>query len=383
MNLPFAEALFIIALAMLMNIWQTSRLMAGKASDKQSFVALVFDVCQLSALLFLTGGLLNPFAVLLLGPVVVSAAILRRRQTFTLIAITTVAVTVVAFFNFPLPWVSVTLQSDDSYLVGLWMAMVFSVTFIGAHVWWVASRARGLGDALAEARVVLAKEQEAVALGTLATSAAHKLGSPLNTIALIGHDLSNELAKEHPMYEDMKLLRDEVDRCRVILGELDDYQSAESLGLYAPIPLDALVRDIIENRLGDREGEVVIEFNENSALPMPFASRRPELMHALENLLGNALDFATSRVTLEIQCTMHEVYVTIVDDGPGFASAVLGYVGTPWNSSRGSKDGHRGLGIFLASTLIETLGGSITYANGEHGGALVGMCVPRDALLVA
>ena len=108
------------------------------------------------------------------------------------------------------------------------MAMVLSATFIGVYAWWVASRARRLDEALSEARIVLAKEQQAVALGMLATAAAHRLGSPLNTITVIGHELSRELPKDDPIYEDIMLLRAEIERCRVILGELDDYRSAES-----------------------------------------------------------------------------------------------------------------------------------------------------------
>jgi two-component system sensor histidine kinase RegB len=323
---------------------------------------------------------LNPFAVLLLAPVVVSAAILRRRQTFMLIALVTGCVTFLAFFNFPLPWDALDMRRSGLYVDGLWMAMVLATVFIGIYAWWVASRARRLDEALAETRFILAKEQEAVALGTLATAAAHRLGSPLNTISVIGHELSRETAPDDPIYEDVVLLCAEIERCRVILSELDDYRNAEPIDVENNIPLSVLIDEIHNTRLDVGNIRFKVIFDERSAMPIPFASRRPEIIQALEDLLRNAGEFAKSEVLITIRCTVDDVLITISDDGPGFSLGVLAKIGTPWNSSRLGTDAHRGLGIFIASTLIETLGGSILYGNGTNGGGEVNLKLPLEIL---
>ena len=179
LEIPIAGALFVIGLAAAMNVWQSRRTIITPDQPDQSFLALNLDVLQLTALLFFTGGLLNPFVVLLLAPVVVSAAILRRRETLILIGVVAACVTFVALFNYPLPWDASNIRQSGLYLVGLWLSMVLSVSFIGIYAWWLSSRARRLDEALGEAQLVLAKERQAVALGTLATAAAHRLGSPL------------------------------------------------------------------------------------------------------------------------------------------------------------------------------------------------------------
>jgi len=381
MDIPIGQALFVIGLSVAMNVWQTRRTMIIRHERDQNFMALIFDVAQLTALLYLTGGLLNPFSILLLSPVVVSATILRRRETLMLIALVAGCVTFLSLFNHPLPLGDLVVSEASLYLLGLWMAMVLSVIFIGIYAWWIASRARRLDEALSEARLVLAKEQQAVALGTLATAAAHRLGSPLNTITVIGHELAREIEKDDPIYEDVMLLRAEIERCRVILGELDDYQSAENLDLETPIPLSGLIEEILSVRLGAIDSRFGIEFDERSATPMPLVRRGPELMHALEDLLKNADDFASERVAVLIRSTLDDVIITIRDDGPGFASGVLARVGAPWNSSRSAEGGHRGLGIFIASTLIESLGGSILYGNRKGGGGEVTINLPRQTLV--
>ena len=164
------------------------------------------------------------------------------------------------------------------------------------------------------------------------------------------------------------------------MGELDDYQSTETVDLQTPVPLSTVIDEIVANRIGDLDKEVVVTLDERSAMPMPLVRPGPELLHALEDLLRNAGDFAKSRVTVRIRCSLEEVLISIHDDGPGFSSGVLARIGAPWNSSRVNKGSHRGLGIFIASTLIEALGGSILYGNSKAGGGEVTIQLSRNAL---
>ena len=183
-DLPLMPALFIVGLSVLMNLWQNRQAKDDTGLVEQNLLALIFDILQLAALLFLTGGLLNPFSVLLLAPVVVSATMLRRRATLVLILTVAASVSVLALYNHPLPWNQDMVDLPGLYVAGLWMSLVLSTIFIGGYVWWVASAARSLSEALSEAQLAVAEEQQAVALGSLATAAAHKLGSPLNTITV-------------------------------------------------------------------------------------------------------------------------------------------------------------------------------------------------------
>ena len=376
LEIPIAGALFVIGLAAAMNVWQSRRTIITPDQPDQSFLALNLDVLQLTALLFFTGGLLNPFVVLLLAPVVVSAAILRRRETLILIGVVAACVTFVALFNYPLPWDASNIRQSGLYLVGLWLSMVLSVSFIGIYAWWLSSRARRLDEALGEAQLVLAKERQAVALGTLATAAAHRLGSPLNTITVVVHEMMREIDKTNPHYEDVLLLRTEIERCRLILAELDDYGEAGTIDVETTVPLSVLIDEICVTRLDVDNLDIDISFDPRSAVPMPDARRRPEIIHALEDLLKNAVEFAESRVDVVIRCTISDVKITISDDGPGFSGLVLSRVGAPWNTSRKGRGAHRGLGIFIASTLIESLGGSILYDNGAEGGGEVNLLLP-------
>lgn len=378
-DIPIGGALFVLGLGVAMNVWQSRRTIIIGDQPDQSFLALIFDVLQLTALLFFTGGLLNPFVVLLLAPVVVSAAILRRRETLVLIALVACCVSFVALFNYPLPWDASNIRQSGLYLVGLWLSMVLSVTFIGIYAWWLSSRARRLDEALGESRLVLAKEQQAVALGTLATAAAHRLGSPLNTITVIVHEMMRDFDKEDSHYEDVMLLRSEAERCRLILAELDDYGQAESMDVENTVPLSVLIDEITATRMDIGALSVEIGLDPRSAVPMPAVRRRPEIIHALEDLLKNAVEFAHTHVDVTIRCSISEVTITISDDGPGFAGSVLLRVGAPWNTSRQGKSAHRGLGIFIASTLIESLGGSILYNNGAGGGGEVTVLLPMEA----
>ena len=377
-DIPLGPAIFVVGLSAVMNVWQTRLNRLARRKDKQSFPALLFDILQLSALLYFTGGLLNPFSSLMLASVVVAAAILRRRETFALILLVAGCVSFLAVFHYPLPWGADTLAMPDLYLTGLWMALILSAFFIGGYAWRVASGARRIAEALSEAQSIVAKKQQVTALGTLATAAAHELGSPLNTITVISHELAKEITEDDPIYDDVQLLRSEVERCRIILAGLDDLQAVGQLALETPVPLNELINGILNNRFNSGMVNYVISV-EPPAAP-PYAKHRPELVQALQDILSNADSFAASTVVINIKTIADEVNISILDDGSGFSASNLARMGQPWNSSRYGQLGHRGLGIFIARTLIEALGGSILFKNAAAGGGEVRITLPIDAL---
>ena len=381
LEIPIGPALFVIGLSVAMNVWQTRRTIVTRRKDDQNFAALSYDVVQLAVLLYFTGGLLNPFCILFLAPVFVSAAILRRREAAILVGLVVVCVSLLAVYNYPLPWGDEPILQQKLYLAGLWLSLLLSAVFIGVYAWWVASGARRLSEELSEARLNFAEEQQAVALGALATSAAHKLGTPLNTITVITHELEREIHADDPIYEDVQLLRSEAERCRIILRELDEYKLVESPDADTDISIAAFLREILDERIEKSEIAFFIQINPQDSGDLPQIRRRPEIVQALDDVFRNAETFANSRVTVSANHSQQNLQIVVADDGEGFPDDVLARAGQPWNSTRQGDEGHRGLGIFIAQTLIEAVGGSILFGNSVAGGGEVKIILPMSAVI--
>jgi two-component system sensor histidine kinase RegB len=375
-SLPLLPALGVVGCAALVNLWHIYAA-RRRLYHQANLLELGFDVIQLAVLLFLTGGLLNPFSTMILAPVVVSAAVLRRKATLVLVGLVAASVTCLAYVNYPLDW-GHPFDVPPLYLAGVWLALVLSSCFIGGYTWWVASSARRVSGTLADAKLALVEEHQIRALGALATSAAHKLGSPLNTIAVVAHELAREIGNDDPIYDDIQLLREEVERCRVILSEIDSHTSLPALAAEPPLSVAVLIEEIIYSRISHDGTNFRISYTDTK--PVPTVWRRPELIHALENLLQNASDFSKHEVTVHIEWTPLDLHITISDDGDGFALATLIRAGQPWNSTRAGTDGHRGLGLFIARSLLESIRGVISFANGETGGGKVKITISRDEL---
>ena len=376
-DLLLLPALAVIGSSAIVNFWHIHAAPRRRLYQQANFLELSFDVIQIAALLYLTGGLLSPFSILILAPVVVSAAVLRRSSTLLLVGLVAVSVSLLALSYHPLDW-GQPVDFPPLYLVGLWLALIISSCFIGGYTWWVASSARHLSSKLADAKLALIEEQQSRALGALATSAAHQLGSPLNTITVVAHELSRDVKPENPIYEDITLLRAEIERCRVILSEIDSHTSLKSLQAEPPAPITALIEEIIYSRLSPNQTNFKIIYDRAKSTPV--VSRRPELVHALENLLQNADEFSAHDVMVNIEWTAIDLHIFIIDDGPGFTRSTLARAGQPWNSTRAGQEGHRGLGLFIARSLLESIGGSINFANDHLGGGKVGIMLPRESL---
>jgi two-component system sensor histidine kinase RegB len=376
-ELPLLPAIAVIGSSAIVNVYHIHAAQRRRLYQQANFLELGFDVIQIAALLYLTGGLLNPFSILILAPVVVSAAVLRQKSTLLLVGLVAVSVSFLAVSYHPLDW-DQPVDFPTLYLAGLWLALIISSCFIGGYTWWVASSARRISSALADAKLALVKEQQSRALGALATSAAHKLGSPLNTITVVAHELSREIKPDDSIYEDVKLLCAEIERCRVILSEIDSHMSLKSLDIEAPESITTLIEEIIYSRLSPTQTNFKLVYNRAKSIPA--VRRRPELVHALENLLQNADEFSAHDVMVNIEWTAIDLHISITDDGPGYTRATLARAGQPWNSTRAGQEEHRGLGLFIARSLLESIGGSISFANDHLGGGKVGIILPREAI---
>jgi two-component system, sensor histidine kinase RegB len=376
-SLPLAACLAVIAASVLSNILLYVRMpLRARLGDRDSMLLLGFDVLQLSVLLYLTGGLENPFAILIVAPVTVAATILSRGPTIVLMMLAVTSITGLALYHAPLPWGPDEFQLPGAYALGLWTALAVASVFIATYVWSVADEARRMSDALAETRLRLGREQSLTALGGLAAAAAHELGSPLATIAVVAKELSRDIPPDSEIAEDVALLMSQSDRCREILAGLDQHHIAGHQA-FTRAPISILLERAGDPYYSDGvEQVVVIETRDESehTLGEPTAEDSPELAYGLGNLIQNAVQFARSRVELRLYWDDETVRVTVSDDGPGFSNAVFASLGEPYMSTRGGE--HMGLGFFIAQTLLERGGGTLEFRN--RNGAEVVIHWPRE-----
>ncbi|MEM6901655.1 MAG: ATP-binding protein [Pseudomonadota bacterium] len=255
-------------------------------------------------------------------------------------------------------------------MVGFWAALVLGCFFISTYVYLIEREARRMSDALTATQMALIREQKVSALGALAAAAAHELGSPLSTIRLVAKELVRDLPKDSDLRDDVELLVSESDRCRTILTELSRKPEPSSENPFDRLALPTMIDEIARPRLPPTV-QFAVEIDAKPSIPAPEAYFGPEIQHGLGNLLQNASQFAGRKVTVRLHWTDQVVIVTVEDDGPGYPSQIIDRLGEPYVSGRVKKGENLGLGIFIAQTLLESLGADLTFSNPPRGGARV------------
>ena len=346
---------------------------------------LAFDLVQLSALLYFTGGVVNPFCLLLIAPVTVGAATLPARHAFTLGALAVSLSLVIAVTALPMPWaVDQSLQLTAIYRAGCALALIVGIVFTGGYAFRAANEAARMELALHVTETVLAREQRLSALGALAAAAAHELGTPLATISVVATELARE-TPPGPLREDARLLVAQAQRCRDILRRLAEAPEAAD-ALHERMTLLQFVREVVEPYAGKEAVRVEAVVTGPPGMAAPDVWRRPEVLHAMTSIVENAFDFARAEILVTARFDAHAIVVEIRDDGPGFAPEVLAKLGEPYVTSRpgaeGSRTGHvgMGLGFFIAKTLLERTGAGVEHRNGRRGGAIVTARWPRSRM---
>ena len=340
---------------------------------------LVFDSLQLAGLLYMTGGLTNPFSLLMTVPVVISAASLPLRLTAALGVLVMATATLLVFFHLPLPWTEgIMLALPFIYVAGMWMAVFSTISFTAIYAFRVAEEARLLANALAATELVLQREQHLSALDGLAAAAAHELGTPLATITLVAREMEKALGGDPKYREDVTLLRSQSERCREILKRLTSL-SSEGEPQLSQLPLTSLVEEVIAPHR-DFGISIVLAPGERIG-PEPVGRRNPGVLYGLGNLVENAVDFAQGKVIVRWNWNDSQVNLSITDDGPGFPAEIIDRIGEPYMSTRQGAEpgGGLGLGLFIAKTLLERSGASLAFSNsnGPGEGAIVQINWPR------
>jgi two-component system sensor histidine kinase RegB len=381
--LPIIWCLAAVAASVALNVFVSFTCDPNRQlDDAPAALMLSFDILQLAVLLFLTGGIENPFALLILAPAVISAVSLPRLTTGLLFVLTAGLMAGLALHHEPLPWSGGHAPLlPPLYRAGLWLALTVGAAFVCVYAGRVAEEARALSDALAATELILAREQHLSQLDGLAAAAAHELGTPLATITLIAKEMARR-PNEPPQADDIALLTGQAGRCREILGKLrsldDDSRFFESMKL-------GLLLEEICAPMRQFGAEVVARLEGDG--PPPVAVRSPGVLYGLGNLVENAVDFARSRVEVLGRWDAARVEVVIADDGPGFAPEVRKRFGVPYLRARGearkakNEDGSGlGLGLFIAKTLLERSGAVVSIENAAEpaSGARVRVSWPRE-----
>jgi len=371
-----------------------------RLSEGQALLTLLFDLTQLAVLLYLTGGMNNPFALLVLAPVTVSATALDLRTTVVLGAAAIAMVTLNAFFHLPLRLEDGTeLMVPALFDFGFWAAIVVGILFLGVYSRRVATEIRSMSDALLATQMALAREQKLTDLGGVVAATAHELGTPLATIKLISGELIDELSDRPEQQEDARLIHDQADRCRDILRSMG--RAGKDDRLLRQASLGTVLREAAEPHL-ERGKRVTFDLRPaiGGTAREPVILRSPEVIHGLRNLIQNAVDFSRSAVWIDGEWGERRILIRITDDGEGFPVQVIGRIGEPFvRQRRTAQDLARrpeyegmGLGLFIAKTLLERSGAELRFSNGldpfltpeenpERCGAIVELVWPAERLL--
>ncbi len=376
-TIPITACLALISISAILNLMLGfSPAMRRTARPAEASGQLAFDIVQLVGLLWLTGGITNPFRLLLIAPVTVGAATLPARYALALAALAVALAIAMAAAPQPPIWKAEDyLRLAATYRIGSVVALIAGIVFTGVYAFRAASEARRMELALHVTETVLAREQRLSALGALAAAAAHELGTPLATIAVIAKELARE-SPEGPLREDAWLLVEQAQRCRDILRQLTEAPETGDV-VHERMSLLQFLREMLEPFSGKEGVRAEAVVTGPPGMPAPDLWRRQEILHAMTSIVENAYDFAAGEILVTARFDAHAIVLEVQDDGPGFSSEVLAKLGEPYVTSRpgaeGSRTGHvgMGLGFFIAKTLLERTGATVDFGNARRAGAIV------------
>lgn len=387
-DLPLAACLAAVGAS----AWLNVALMAVFPSQHLSSPAetagqLIFDTIQVSVLIGLTGGLQNPFLLMILAPVTVGASRLLPAYAALLALVALACCGGMWLWGLDLPWGPEGLDIPPLYQAGQLAAVSIGLVFFSISSWRTGRDESKLVSALDAVQAVLAREQQLSALGALAAATAHELGTPLATIHLAARELGRSIKPDHPAREDVDLIIEQAERCRLILKQISQRRHLTDAAM-ARATLPGLIEEAVEPHRGSGihvqcSCSSLTGGGETNEKP-PDVIRKPEIIHALGAFVENAVSFAAKEVSVNARWSDEEVRIYITDDGPGFAPSVLAKLGEPYFTERKleQRGGGMGLGFFIACTLLERTGARVTPYNRQlpAKGAVIRIVWPREAI---
>ena len=381
LNFPIKESYAIIFFGLLTNIFLQFRVKVNQLKDTYASLFLLYDLFQLSILLYLTGGILNPFSFLLIVPAIVSSTFLSMGTTIILSLITSLMLFLITHFYLPLPGMNVsTFIVPNFYKFGLLISILIGLVFLSYFGIRFSGETKKRSEALNKLQEVIAKEYELESLGGLAAAAAHSLGTPLATISVVAKELKKEIGNNKEISKDIDLLISQTKRCSEILKKISKKQISEDNFLNF-IKLEDLLEEII-NSFKETSSKQIILFTQNDQNKIDI-QRTPEIIYGLRNFIGNAVKFSKSVVKINLISNDKKIEIKINDDGPGIPDDIINKIGEPYIKSKSkelSSNSGLGLGTFLGKTLLERQGANLLFRkNDDLGGALVNIKWSPDA----
>ena len=369
----------LIILSLLFNLVSTIYFPKTKRlSEFQNMLVLLYDLLQLGFMLFFTGGITNPFSVLILAPVIISATVLNVKFTFLLGISAGTIISFLSYFYVPLKNnYGEILEPPYLLLIGNWLALSIAILFIAVYSRRVATETFSMSQALQAMQMALEREYRLTSLGGIVAAAAHELGTPLATIKLASTELQHGFLNKEELNQDLDLISTQVDRCKEILGNIGRRGKEDIFLRNMPIMIvfqEAAEPHIDENKkiifsLNDKIGKDIEDFNKEQ---QPLIARKPELIYGLRNIIQNATDFSNGMVWLDVKYDSKIITFQISDNGEGFPTHLLDRIGEPFliegveeeffDISRPHYVG-MGLGLFIAKTLLEHLGAIVLFKN--------------------
>ncbi len=372
LEFPIIISHIIIFLGFISNIFLQFKVRSNLLKDLYASFYLVYDLVQLSLLLYLTGGISNPFSILIIIPTIVSSTFLSMGTTIILGLLTIVFLYMLTIFHYPLPGIHDEISSFPKlYLVGYFIAIIIGLVFLSYFGIKFSGESKRRSNAVNKLQQVIAKEYELESLGGQAAAAAHSLGTPLATISVVAKELKKEIGNNHEVSKDIDLLISQTKRCGEILKQISKKEIIED-------------KFLSKTNLEDLVEEIILSFKETSSKKIFITSkndnnkfkfkRSPELIYGLRNFIGNAVKFSKSEVEIILKSDSKISQVIITDDGPGFPEDIINELGEPYIKSKSTKvssNSGLGLGTFLGKTLLEKQGANLYFQNDKNGGASV------------
>ena len=373
LNFPVLLCHLIILFGFLTNIFLQFKINATLLKDLYSTSFLMYDVLQLSILLFLTGGIFNPFSILMIVPTIVASTFLSMGSTIILGSSTILLLFAITFFHLPLPGMEeYVLSFPNYYVTGILISLIIGLIFLSYFGIRFAGETKKRSDALNKLQQILAKEYELESLGGQAAAAAHSLGTPLATISVVSKELRKEIGDRSKHTKDLDLLISQTKRCSEILKQISQKKIINDQFL-SEMNLEDLLEEIIKSFKESSEKKIYL--NTVKDINKINIKRTPELVYGLRNFIGNAVKFSNNEVQISIESDNINLLVIIDDDGPGFPEDIIKALGEPYiktRSKRVKNNAGLGLGTFLGKTLLERQSAIISFDNnGTLSGARV------------
>ncbi len=364
LDLPIVETHIIISIGFITNIVLQFKIKTNQLRDLNSALFLIYDLLQLSVLLYLTGGIFNPFSLLIIIPTIVSSTFLSMGTTIILGTLTIGLLFFLKEYHEILPGFGIhNFNFPEYYVAGALVSIIIGLVFLGYFGIKFSGETKKRSEALDKLQQVMAKEYELESLGGQAAAAAHSLGTPLATISVVAKELKKEIGDKSTYSKDLDLLISQAKRCSEILKQISKKEISDDQFINL-----IKVEDLLE--------EIIISFAENSDKKITLLNnndrnkinikRSPEIVYGLRNFIGNAIKFADEKINIELTSDDKTLTLLIDDDGPGFAEDVINLIGEPYLKSKSKKINSKaglGLGIFLGKTLLERKKARLIFFN--------------------